>query len=1322
MKRVRLPVVSLLGLLGAFAPAWQALAANAGQDPCENVENEPAIARDSSVSINTSSTQDLIAIPGIFTWESATASVSGQVNVNRSKYEDSECFLFFCHDVTRIRNNFATPNQYPLTIVSDIAATFSSASDTPVAGLPGDSDREGAANPRLQVVLRGAIAPGNGGIVRQDCSADPQVCSSDKYNVRIKIASGKRAKFLAKFLSEHRLSYSEIMTQSVLNENLRNSSPKVKGCVARGLLAQASAFHGPGTGESPAERQQILQEALSWSQDDDNIKSALAATYVETGQYGQARAASEGAIADIEKRISAETASAGDYDTISDSYANLAEVDWREVAGVSTNGVANGIAHLQMAIDRTDKRLNFYPFGEGADDARSRRAGYAMRLAGMLARQGSFESIRNAAKPLETALQLLPDAAPGIPLSADITRADIIALLPIERALSNRNWSEVRADVPVPSSFILSRFGANPTDTRNAAIAWDRSTGQINAIAGLSAHPNAALPLFKVEKGCVIEAVGFGKDDAIALVADEKCSGFTKWSFYTKAGKLGAVSFQGVPQLLAVSATKDGNTRLGAVVDGRVRTWLLDKDGKLSDLDPELKNYDAVRMGPNPYQVAVRKVKEWFLRTYDQNKKETIEPPQIISCSGKDQFLDDVALTTEGGVLAIGPGCGLFYWKSATDLTAAQTYTRTDYGSWPSGGRFRFGWVGQLDEPVVVFNESKRARQVLVFPPVALGTKAQNVDTYEVYISDVDAAYRSREIDDENHATSTDLDEFWNIRVEGVSFESRAIASDKSGRRMNWPRVQLSVRGVLGQLIGSDPSFAKRLQKSPLINGSDFKEFRRGKDYLWGLNHAQSAIVRFSDPIQILSIPKSVQARTLGFAPNEGAPDSVSVQLAVYSNAALDQIIWLTPNQSSPNCQMSGTSFQGGVCTAAELVEAWGEPAANLNIVSEQSGILTDRRKVYALALQTDDKTRIFPFPLQNSPPTTFPVGSDFGILGFSSAPGAAAATLFGLRGGKLVVLRDGQELPGVEEAKTVDLAKSRVVSSSGRLLVLASDWSGYRLLDATGAKVVEINCSDAGRHCPMSSGDFQNKLKALGSDLAWPYSGVLPTVTASSDLSALAFVSFGTEPQLQWSRIVLKSSLDLPDFAEEKVLVRPGIPLLYARAAGEDILSIQPARSLQEQWSLSGTGAPSQPRSQEPAAETETQGETVFFVFFAEGADEPLATSHTDMTSAAACLKNWQSAEIALTGFSSVAGTREDNLALSRRRAEFVSSQLTREGVAASRLVDHVKGEGERGASSDNSTFSRRVEIWAKGKLDKTARSMCEKGLQGTVSARATR
>jgi outer membrane protein OmpA-like peptidoglycan-associated protein/tetratricopeptide (TPR) repeat protein len=1304
------------------------LGAGAGTDPCENVENEPAVIHESSVSINAGTPADLLAVPGVFAWESATIAVNGQVNINRSKYQDSVCFLFFCHDVTRIRDNFVSPQQFPPIISvsatadsGEVQTAFSSGSDSGVPGTPGLADAEGNSDPHQQAVLRGIIAPNNGGIVRQDCSADPQVCSSGSYSVRVKISSGARAKKLSKFLGEHRLTYSDILTQSILNENLRNSSDKVKGCVARGLLKQASAFHGPGTGESPAERQQILQEALSLAKDDDNVKAALASTYVETGQYGQARSTSESAITDIEKRISSGAATAGDYDTVSDSYANLAEVDWREIAGISTSGVANGIAHLQMAIDRTDKRLALYPFLDGADQMRQRRAGYAIRLAGMLARQGSFQSITEAAKPLETALQLLPDSSSGLPLSADVTKGDLISLLPVDRVLVNRSWSENKADAPLASSFILSRFEANQTASENAGIAWDRSTGQVVSIADLRKHPTSVTELFKIGTGCVVEVVGVGKEDAIALVADGSCDGASQWYIYKQSEQWGG-PFTGKPESLAVSAIKDNKKRIAVVADGRVQTWLIAKDDKPGSADSGLADYETIRLGPDPNILAARKSGQWSFLTFDGKDKWSA---QSISCSGGR--VDDVALPKSGGMLIISSACGLAYLAPGAVSASTKQYSRIESGSsWETFGGFRFMWVGDPQDPVVVSSETKSGRQLLVFPSVQQPANQGNVDSYDVYVSDINAALGPARLHQSQYNPSTEIRGFWNLRVESAKFEARAIEADKTGRRMNWPQIQLSVRGVIGQLVGADPQLATPLQKSPNVNISDYKEFRRGKAYIWGMDRSQSAIVRLSDPVLSLAVPKEAQNRSLVFMPIEGPRDNAGAQLALYTNSALDQLIMLPADAASLTCQISATGFSGGVCSAEDILKALGNATANLFLVTEQSDVLSNQRKAVGVAVQSDVKTMVFPPALQSAAGISFPFGTDVTPIGLSNGPDPTAVTLFGLRKGNLVAARNGNEIPAPDGPYKIELAGSRLLASGTRLLVISADWNAFTLFEAADDRIVRLSCSDAGRHCPMSSGDFQSKLQSLGSDLGSLYGGITPTLTASRDLSAVGFVWSNGKTPIQWARVIPKSAKTgvAPEVVEETVEIRPGVPLLYAASPEEDVLSIQPARALAEQWSLPGSAirisaTPPAPSTPAAPSETETEAQTAFFVFFSEGSDEPLPSSNSDLEDAAACLQNWKVANITLTGFASMLGTREDNLALSRKRAEYVSSWLEHRGVDKTRLEGHTKGEGARGATSNNDSFSRRVEVWARGKMDKGARGKCEAGLASAVSAR---
>jgi outer membrane protein OmpA-like peptidoglycan-associated protein len=87
--------------------------------------------------------------------------------------------------------------------------------------------------------------------------------------------------------------------------------------------------------------------------------------------------------------------------------------------------------------------------------------------------------------------------------------------------------------------------------------------------------------------------------------------------------------------------------------------------------------------------------------------------------------------------------------------------------------------------------------------------------------------------------------------------------------------------------------------------------------------------------------------------------------------------------------------------------------------------------------------------------------------------------------------------------------------------------------------------------------------------------------------------------------------------------------------------------------------------------------------VTFASGSSTLSPTSSAQINNVAAIMKAYPNANFALTGYTDNVGSDEQNLALSRARAESVKNELVARGVSPDRLTTY--GAGEQGANGES-------------------------------------
>jgi hypothetical protein len=426
----------------------------------------------------------LVPVPDLFAWEHAQVTVTGAANVNREIYEERKCnwFGINCWYEKRVRNNPVTANQIPLHYFADVPGSGSDPSSTDgrieinkteeTQFLSEDYGEywRGATVTTIRT-LRGMIGHGNGGINRTSCDGAPRVCSVGAYTVKVEIDSGPRARRLVQELSRRRYSYDVIMSPNVLNTNMRQSNAQVRACLADALYNQAMTFHGPGSDSTPAERQKILQQALNFNPKSLKVMTALGSTYLETGQFDEARAQTTSAISDLEKLVSGGIATSAQYVQLADNYATLAETSWREAAGNSTRAANEAAGSLRLAIDRVETRLKKFPLEEGAVAARSKLVDHSIRLAQILARLGTSHDMSQAVDIIARARNALPRRIPNvIPLESDAV-AGLAALSRADTPLfTDRSWKLEVENLAVTNDQTLTSFATDPRGAGNPAV------------------------------------------------------------------------------------------------------------------------------------------------------------------------------------------------------------------------------------------------------------------------------------------------------------------------------------------------------------------------------------------------------------------------------------------------------------------------------------------------------------------------------------------------------------------------------------------------------------------------------------------------------------------------------------------------------------------------------------------------------------------------------------------------------------------------------------------------------------------------------------
>lgn len=426
----------------------------------------------------------LVPVPDLFAWEQAKVTVTDAVNVNREIYEERKCnwFGINCWYEKRVRNNPVTANQVPLHYFATLLGggfdpnsiegrtEIKKTGETQPIAENYDEYWRGATVTTLRA-LRGMIGHQNAGINRTSCEGQPRVCSVGAYTVKVEIDSLPRARRFVQELNRQRYTYDALMSPNVLNANMRQSNGQARACLADALYSQAMTFHGPGSDSTPAERQKILQQALNFNPTNLNVRTALGSTYLETGQFDEARAQTTSAISDLEKLVSSGGATSAHYVQLADNYATLAETSWRETAGNSTRAANEAAGSLRLAIDRLEARLKRFPLDEGAVAARTKLVEHSIRLAQVLARLGTSQDMSQAVEIIAKARNTLPKRISNVtPLESDAV-AGVATMTRADAPLfADRSWKLDVDNLAVSNGQALTSFATDPRGANNPAV------------------------------------------------------------------------------------------------------------------------------------------------------------------------------------------------------------------------------------------------------------------------------------------------------------------------------------------------------------------------------------------------------------------------------------------------------------------------------------------------------------------------------------------------------------------------------------------------------------------------------------------------------------------------------------------------------------------------------------------------------------------------------------------------------------------------------------------------------------------------------------
>lgn len=813
-------VIVLLGVLSAGA------AAAADETPC--TDPPPADPREYTVGVNVTwgAPTALVPIPNLYAWEEAEVVVSDAVNVNREIYEERKCnwFGINCWYEKRVRNNPVDATR--------IAFNYFSAglgkNDKQIvivvnAGSPVSTDYNaywGGATTADSRTLSGLIGDDNSGINRTSCEGEPRVCSVGAYTVKFKVDSAPRAFRLLSELSKQAYSYDALMSSEILNANLRQSGPKVRECLARALYGQATLFHGPGANSTAAERQKILQQALAFNPKDDDVRTALGSTYLETGQFDEARKQTTEVIGDLERKAKGGTADETTYDKLAQNYATLAETSWRETAGDSTRAAIEAAGALRLSLERLNTRLREFPLKPGAVTARSRLIDNSIRLAQVQSRLGTVQDLAGAVSVIADARDKLPRRMDNlVALESDAVGGTVAFSRADGPLFSDRGWKLDVRHLAVTNGQTITPFGVDPADGMRAAVF--RAGGTAPSVQALEVllSDGRAPDTSALSKVCLHQAAMLNKKAPRGVIWDPATKANQLSDLLsTKGKKLGPIG--------GFALTRGSVERLVTLAwDDDVEKWSL-SSWKAGDLGVEptvavlaggASDHPLLRVAPGGqfYAVGVRAPgraqRSWTL--FD----EKLEKSRPIGCTAPDKQpaeIDDIAFVQSGDstgrlkVVGIGEHCIARVADAQVEKDLSLISPEGDVGRASAanvlhGRTAAFAWATKEGEPLAVMSWDRDAK-----PPKATSTyklhvlrwtfteKEQSATHAPAFHADIApwaiAPSNAPACEGAAPGALTPVERF---RITGLS-----VVSEKSreGAEFERPRIEAVVAGVYG--------------------------------------------------------------------------------------------------------------------------------------------------------------------------------------------------------------------------------------------------------------------------------------------------------------------------------------------------------------------------------------------------------------------------------------------------------------------------------------------------------------------------------------------
>lgn len=815
---------------------------------------------------------DLVTIPSLYAGERARMSVTDSVNVNREIYEERKCnwFGINCWYEKRVRNNFVTaatkPFHYTLAVPEDDGAPLHAVSEVgKTEPLPAGW---GSHDVSARMALRGMVGKDDGRINRASCAGEPRICSAGAYTIKVEIDSWPRALRLVEEFGKQPFTYDRLISQDVLNANLRQSSAAVRACVGKALLRQAITFHGPGSPSTPVERQKILQQALSFAPDDSAVQTELAGTYLETGQFEKARAQTEAVIASNERLIASGNASADTYMEAARNYTTLAEVNWREVAGNSTYAANETAAKLRLAIMRLGWRIDRHPLVPGVVDARSKLVELSIRLAQVLVRLGTELDIANAVHTVAEARRMLPGRIPdALPIERDAVAGILALSRNPSRAFTNGAWQVRMRPLALSGSHGLTPAGMAP-GAGGAVFLRAEGPAHVQPIQDLLQKGRDGGLI--VDEACLSHAALLpGEGGAIAV--DHKAGDTGHAARLLLSGKPREIA--GRFGTLAVAAAADGRPR-AALMTFASSAWQL-RESRIDGTDEASLTFSGtgseavvVRAGPNRVyavgiKVAADPAHRWSLVDFTHASPKHRE----LKCPSGD--IDDVAFVDapEGArLIAVGSQCT---GSHAPVAIAAEGDTSKPLVLPPVNPNFpqaevaaalkdrksALVWATRVGEPIGILSWSEtngapvtQSYRLLVarWSFTAAEQTATRRAVYETGIADWAAPAADPLTCGGKPVEGAPVRE--RFRILKLSIASAPPAPGTSAPAVDRPELDVVVAGLHGAItLETDPRFGRPLiRPTASCNAGDYVDVQSdGDGYLWA-RRLDGALVRLN--------------------------------------------------------------------------------------------------------------------------------------------------------------------------------------------------------------------------------------------------------------------------------------------------------------------------------------------------------------------------------------------------------------------------------------------------------------------------------------------